>query len=203
MNILRSGAMLAAVAGTVLLAAGAPPQAVAHGEHHRLVRKAAPANGGDFTLQSANGPVSLAGLRGNVVAIYFSYLNCADICPTYLAALAQALRSLPAAESAQVQPLFITLDPERDGTQAMAAYAAAFHPSLLGLTGSAEEIARVAKAYGVLHKRRAAKGGGYDIDHSSMLHVIGRDGKLRERLPHDASVRWIAESLRRALGAAR
>jgi protein SCO1/2 len=199
----RPGALLAAVAGAWLLAAGAPPQATAHGGHHELMRKAAPAKGGDFTLQSANGPVSLVSLRGKVVAIYFSYMSCADICPTYLAAVAQAMRLLTPAEAAQVQPMFVTLDPDRDGAQALAEYASAFHPSMLGLTGSPGEIAAAANAYGVLHRRVAGKAGGYDIDHSSMLHVIGRNGNLRERLPHDASARRIAAALRLALGTTR
>jgi len=188
-------------AALALAIAGAPARA--HGGHHELVAKSAPAKGGDFTLTSAAGPLSLASSRGNVVTIYFSYLGCADICPTYLAALAAALKSLPPADAAQVQPLFVTLDPERDSLQALAAYGAAFHPAIVGLAGSLSEVAAVAKAYGVLYRRVPAKGAGYDIDHSSMLIVIGRDGRLRERLPHDASVRRITEALKRALAVSR
>ena len=195
----RLSTLLAAAAGALLLAVASP--AVAHGGYHDLVRKSAPAKGGDFTLQSVNGPVSLADLRGKVVTIYFSYLSCADICPVYLAALAEALRSLSAVEVAQVQPVFITLDPERDGVRQLASYVSAFHPAILGLTGALGDIGAAAKAYGVLYKRHVVKGGDYAIDHSSMLHVLGRDGKLRERLPHDASVRRIAAALRLALSA--
>ena len=189
------------LAALALAIAGAP--AHAHGGHHELVRKSAPAQGGDFTLQSAKGPVSLSGLRGKVVAIYFSYLGCPDICPVYLAAVAQALKSLPVADAAQVQPVFVTLDPERDTAQALAEYSAAFHPSMIGLTGTSAGIAAVARAYGVLSKRHPAKDGGYAIDHSSMLMVVGPDGRLVERLPYNASVQRIAEALKRALKTAR
>jgi protein SCO1/2 len=198
MKTFRHG-MLAVGAVAIVLLAGVPPQALAHGGHHDLVRKSAPAKGGEFTLQSAAGAVSLSGMRGKVVAIYFSYLGCPDICPVYLAAVAQALKTLPAADAGRVQPLFITLDPERDSAQSLAEYAAAFHPSMIGLTGTPAGIAGVAKAYGVLSKRHPAKGGGYAIDHSSMLMVVGADGRLLERLPHDASVQRIAGAFKRAL----
>ncbi|HUN68878.1 MAG TPA: SCO family protein, partial [Burkholderiales bacterium] len=130
-------------------------------------------------------------------------LGCPDICPVYLAAVAQALKSLPAADAAQVQPLFITLDPERDSARALAEYATAFHPSMIGLTGNPAGIAAFAKSYGVLWKRHPVKDGGYAIDHSSMLIVVDADGRLLERLPHDASVTRIAEALKRAIKAGR
>jgi protein SCO1/2 len=198
-NLLRRRLAAPLALLVIALQAAAAQPAWAHGKRHSLVAKSGRAKGGDFTLRSASGPVALASLRGKVVTIYFSYLHCADICPTYLAALAQALRSLAPAEAAQVQPVFVTLDPERDGERALAEYAAAFHPSLIGLTGGKEEIAALARAYGVLQRRHAAAGGGYDIDHSSLLHVVGRDGALRERLPHDATVAQIAAALRRGL----
>lgn len=188
-------ALAAALAAAI--AAGAPP-ALAHGGHHRLVGKSLPAVGGDFTLRSARGPVSLASLRGKVVTLYFGYLSCRDVCPTDLAALAEALRRLPPQDAGAVQPLFVTLDPERDTAQALSEYAAAFHPSLVGLTGEREDIEAVARAYGVVF-RRVKTAAGYDIDHSAMLCVIGRDGRLRERLPHAAAPERIARALDRAL----
>lgn len=188
-------ALAAALAAAI--AAGAAP-ALAHGGHHRLVGKSAPATGGDFALQSARGPVSLASLRGKVVAIYFGYLNCSDLCPTALAALAEALRRLPPESAAEVEALFVTLDPERDTAATLADYAAGFHPRLVGLTGERNDVEAAAKAFGVLF-RRVKTAGGYDIDHSSLLIVIGRAGRLRERLPHTAGPARIARALARAL----
>ena len=93
--------------------------------------------GGDFTLQSATGPVTLKDYRGKVVLLYFGYTYCPDICPTSLTATAQALGQLAPAELARVQTLFVSVDPERDTPARLKDYGAFFHPSIIGVTGTA------------------------------------------------------------------
>ena len=113
---------------------------------HRALELAARPTGGDFRLQSAAGPVDLKNLRGRVVLIYFGYTWCPDICPTNLAFIAAALKSLAPEDLARVQVLFVSVDPERDDAQRLAQYTGYFHPQILGLTGTPEEIAETARA---------------------------------------------------------
>ena len=114
---------------------------------------AAPPTGGDFTLDSAAGPVRLSDLRGQVVLIYFGYTACPDICPTNLVSIANALRSLHPAELDRTRVLFVSVDPERDDPEHLARYVAYFHPNVLGLTGTPEQLARVARLYGAAYRR--------------------------------------------------
>ncbi len=92
--------------------------------------------GGDFTLQSPDGPLALHDLRGKVVLVYFGYTMCPDICPTSLAFSAQGLNQLDKSELDSVKMLFITVDPERDTLERVKEYAGFFHPIIVGLTGS-------------------------------------------------------------------
>src|SRR5258705_5104910 len=105
--------------------------------------------------------------------VYFGYTYCPDVCPTDLMAITQALDALgPAAEG--VQPVFITIDPERD-TNLLTDYVAAFHRSLVGLTGSPDEIRKVADSYKTFYvKVQDERGGGYSIDHARVLFLIRR-----------------------------
>lgn len=159
------------------------------------------APGGDFTLRSASGPVALADFRGEVVLVYFGYTSCPDVCPTSLAALAQAMSMLRPDELAHVHGLFVTLDPERDTADILAVYAPYFHPRIVGLTGSAAEIAEIAGRYGVRYmKQRPNADGYYSVDHSSEISVVGPDGALATRLPHGTPAEHIVERIRALLG---
>lgn len=156
--------------------------------------------GGDFTLQSANGPLALHSLRGKVVLIYFGYTMCPDICPTSLAFTAQGLARLNQEELAQTAMLFITVDPQRDSVERVKEYASFFHPAIIGLTGSVEEIARVAILYGAAYQRQNVdSAAGYVVDHTSETYLVGRDGKLYATLPHGAPPSKVEETLRAAL----
>lgn len=163
-------------------------------------RLAARPQGGDFTLFSAEGPVALTGLRGRLVVLYFGYTLCPDVCPTSLGFLAAALRSLKPEEQAQVQGIFISVDPERDKLDHLKTYSAFFHPSLIGVTGSPQELRQVADRYGVAYSRVASDSGlGYLIDHSADLYLIDRQGQLRTTIPHGTPPGEIAEALRKFL----
>lgn len=155
---------------------------------------------GDFTVASAKGPLTLASLRGQVVVVYFGYTSCPDACPTTLGATAQALALLTPAELAQVQPVFISVDPERDRLPALQEYAAFFHPKMLGTTASKDEIAAIARRYGVYyHRQDSGSASGYTVDHSSSLYLIDGGGQLAAVLPHGSSPAQIAAALRHAL----
>lgn len=116
--------------------------------------------------------------------VSFGYTFCPDICPTALATIAAAMREL-GSQSNQVQPLFITLDPERDTPEKLASYVRWFHPSIIGLTGTAEELKQLAERYRV---RYSFVGKGekehYTLDHSANLYLIDQEGKLSGILPH-------------------
>jgi protein SCO1 len=169
---------------------------------HAPLELAAPPMGGDFTLNSATGPVQLTDLRGQVVLIYFGYTACPDICPTNLVHIANALRTLQPAELEQTQVLFISVDPERDDSGRLADYAAYFHPRILGLTGTPEQLARVAQLYGAAYRRVDDSGSalGYLVDHSAFTYVVDPGGRLVQTLGHASPPETIQAAIRTALG---
>ena len=134
--------------------------------------------GGPFTLEDQFGKRrSLADFRGKPVLLYFGYTFCPDICPTDLAAMAQAIRTLDAAGKL-LQPIFITLDPERDTHEILRNYAAAFHPRFVALRGSEEEVRRVATAYKIYFEKVRPPGSSvYLIDHMAFVFLLDRDGR--------------------------
>jgi protein SCO1/2 len=141
--------------------------------------------GGDFTLHSSAGPVSLQDFRGKVVMLYFGYTQCPDVCPISLAQCAQALSGLDKAELDRVRLVFVSVDPERDTVARLKEYAEYFHPNVIGVTGSAEEVARVATLYGSSYARQPARAdGSYAVDHSSFVYLIDRNGKLAASIPY-------------------
>ena len=165
-----------------------------------MASMAGTATGGDFSLDSATGPVELKQFRGKVVVLYFGYTSCPDACPTTLSALGAAMRGLKPDEAAKVQPIFITLDPARDSAEQMQEYSRFFYPTMLGLRGSDEKLAVVARQYGVLYaKQKVDSSANYVVDHSSLLYVIGVDGKLARSVPYGASPNEIKASLRATL----
>ncbi len=157
--------------------------------------------GGDFTLTSDHGPVSLHDFRGKVVPIYFGFTHCPDVCITSLTAIAAGLKKLSDAERSQVQPLFITIDPERDDPARVGEYARYFDPSFVGLSGSLDEITRVAKQHFVIFEKVPMENSemGYTMDHSSIIYVVGRDGVIRSLIRHGETPQAIADALRAAL----
>ncbi|MCG7996419.1 MAG: SCO family protein [Candidatus Thiodiazotropha taylori] len=154
--------------------------------------------GGDFTLRSSQGEFSLQQLRGKVVLLYFGYTKCPDVCPSSLALLSQALNELRDAELQQVQGLFISVDPKRDGFQALDDYVSYFHPNLIGVTGSEAEIAQVAKLYGAqyLEVPLEESAFAYAVDHSATTYLISPQGELRFLLPHQTPSVMILEAIR-------
>lgn len=155
---------------------------------------------GDFTLQSAAGPVSLKDYRGKVVLIYFGYTYCPDVCPTSLAATAQGLALLTPEELAKVAMIFISVDPERDTPARLKDYAEFFHPAIVGVTGTPAQVAEIAKRYGVFYARQKVDtAGGYVVDHSSDTYVVSPDGKLIGKIAHATAPDRVAAEIRKHL----
>jgi len=160
-----------------------------------------PGMGGDFTLRSANGPVSLKDFRGKLVLVYFGYTSCPDVCPTSLGALSAALKKLSDKEMAQIQPLFISVDPDRDNVNKLRDYARYFHPRMIGATGDLDYLQALAKRYGAYFRKMEMDDSalGYAIDHSSTIYVVGKNGKLIDMIQHSGSPKRILEHIRAAL----
>ena len=133
--------------------------------------------GGDFTLQSGDKTIKLSDYEGKVVLVYFGYASCPDVCPTSLAMLGAGLRQLTAEEVAQVQGIFISVDPERDQGEKLQQYAEHFHPNFIGATSTLPELRKIARQYGAFFEKSETQSAmGYLVDHTSKSYVIGRDG---------------------------
>lgn len=168
--------------------------------HSPLALAQAP-GGGDFVLDSWQGPVDTRDLRGSVVLIYFGYTWCPDICPTNLAFVANAIGALRPEEQERVQVLFVGVDPQRDTLQRLREYGDYFHPRVLGLTGTPEELAKVAGLYGAAYRRADGDGSalGYTVDHSAYTYVLNPAGRLVGTLDHATPPAEIVAAIRAAL----
>ena len=167
----------------------------------RLLRsgQAVPAIGGDFALTDQQGrTVRDADFRGKLMLVYFGYTFCPDVCPTTLAQVAQVLKGFPPEQQAEIAPIFITVDPERDTVEQMAQYVPSFSPALIGLTGTPQQIAPVLKEYHV-YAKKAGSGENYGMDHTSILYLMGKDGRFIRHFNADASNQEIAGALQQAL----
>jgi cytochrome oxidase Cu insertion factor (SCO1/SenC/PrrC family) len=128
--------------------------------------------GGPFALSDADGRERrLSDFKGRLVLLYFGYATCPDVCPTDLAAIGGALRAL-GERSAEVQPIFVTLDPQRDTPPVLRAYVGAFHPRFIALRGSDAQTREVATRYKVFYERA-----GDFIDHAAFTFLIDREGQ--------------------------
>lgn len=176
------------------------PSSQATGSRPTLALTHSP-RGGDFILESPTGPLSLASLHGQVVVIYFGYTWCPDVCPTNLAFIASALKTLKPQELERVEVLFISVDPERDDTQRLIQYTGYFHPKIRGLTGRPEQIAEVARHYGAAYLRNEVSGSamGYTVDHSSSVYLVDPQGRLAKILDHATAPERIALAIRALL----
>ena len=156
--------------------------------------------GAPFTLTDQDGRrVSDRAFAGKWRIVYFGYTFCPDVCPTGLQTLSAGLRAFEKADparAAKVVPIFVSVDPARDTPAALKPFVAAFHPRLIGLTGSEAEIAALAKAYGVYAARgKPQPGGGYLVDHSSQAYLMGPDGQPVALLSEEGPPQKIAGEL--------
>lgn len=153
--------------------------------------------GGPFTLVDHDGQKrTSAEFRGKLLLIYFGFTFCSDICPIDLQSIAGALDKLGSAGEA-VQPLFITVDPEKDTPAQLKGYVGLFHPRMIGLTGSAKDIRNVALAYKVYYAKTApTNAADRGIDHTGFTFLLGRDGEYLGFFPPGTSADRLTETIR-------
>lgn len=133
--------------------------------------------GGPFELQGSHGRrVTERSFEGQWLLVFFGFTRCADVCPTTLTRIAKLLDHL-GEQSTHLQPLFISLDPERDTPEVLAAYTTFFDERIVGLTGSPEQIQQVAEAYGV-YVRKVPMGDTYMLDHTGAVYLMNPAGEL-------------------------
>ena len=176
----REGSRLFAVLGLALLVAACTKGGGASSEKFEYTDITGVAIGSDFRLTDHNGHQrSLSDFRGKVIAIFFGFTHCPDVCPTALAELAQTVKQL-GSQGDEVQILFITVDPARDTRKVLAQYVPAFDPRFLGLYGDSETTAKVAGAYKVFYAAQQPNASGnYTVDHTAALFLIDRQGRPR------------------------
>ena len=151
----------------------------------------------DFSLPSSrDNQFTLSEQRGKVLVLGFGFSNCPNVCPMTLANLAQTYKNLGAL-SEQVQVVYMTVDPERDTPEQLHKYLANFNSHFIGVTGSADELAAVRQAYGIIAKKEVHKDGGtYEVHHSSYIYLIDREGLLRALVPFGKSADDITHDIK-------
>lgn len=153
--------------------------------------------GGNFQITNGDAVFRLSDLKGQVVLLYFGFTSCPDVCPTGLSVIKSAMSQL-SEDADDIQVIFVTLDPERDDIVRLKQYLPFFDDRIIGLSGSADELAAVAKLYGVYYNKVESDSGslGYSIDHSANFFVIDSKGSLAYVLDHSVGSAKLAEVIR-------
>jgi protein SCO1/2 len=153
-----------------------------------------------LSLPDADGRTrTLAEFKGKVVVLFFGFTQCPDVCPTTMVELAQVKKAL-GADGARVQPIFVSLDPERDTPEVLKAYVGAFGPDFIALTGKPEQIQAAAKDFKVFFMKVPGKTpGSYSIDHTARSYVYDPRGRLRLATRHGLGVEALASDLKQLL----
>src|SRR2546429_5433778 len=160
---------------------------------------ARPAFGGDFTLTSQdNQPFRLHDVRGRPVVLFFGYTSCPDMCPMTMSRVTAALSRVGTSAS-EVVTLFVSLDPKRDTPAGLQGYVASFSTPLIGLTGTDEDVGRVASAYHAAYQIVPTGTRNYLVNHTSAIFLIDRQGRLRQDFKYDERPELIAAALRTLL----
>lgn len=157
--------------------------------------------GGPFTLTDHRGNTfTEKNLEGRYSLIFFGYTYCPDVCPTELQVMSAAIDQL-GDTAKDLQFLFVSVDPERDTSDILAQYVENFHPTLVGLTGTAAQVADMAKAYRVYYRKLDAEGGSEDylMDHSSIAYLMGPDGSFVSHFPYTTDSGKFVAGLKEAL----
>jgi len=154
--------------------------------------------GGEFTLTDQNGTViTQENLKGKYTLVFFGFTNCPDVCPTTLTIISQVMKDL-GAEANKLLPVFISVDAGGDTPQSMKLYLSNFHSSILGLTGTEEQIKRVTAAYKVYSARvpQPDSTAGYTMDHSAFIYLMDKEGKYITHFNHGDSAEKIITTLK-------
>ena len=197
----RKQAIFAVIALFLTLAI-ALAAALFRGDGHLPVSTGEALVGGSFSLRDQDGKmVNDRNFLGKYMLVFFGYTYCPDICPTELQVMTQAIEAMGRAGEA-IQPVFITIDPERDTPEVLKAYVANFGPRLIGLTGSQGEVAAAAKAYRVFYKKvENADGNAYLMDHTSIIYLMDRKGLYVRHFTYSTDAKALSEALADAMDA--
>lgn len=156
--------------------------------------------GGNFELQSLNGPVQLADYQGKAVMLFFGFTHCPDICPTSMAVMRQVFAALPEQQRDQVQGVFISVDPDRDDVQRLHDYTQFFDPRIVGITGTKAEIDAVTRQYAAsYHFEESDSAMGYMVQHTARTYVIDRNGRIHDLISHEAPYTELLAAVRNVL----
>ncbi len=157
--------------------------------------------GGNFTITTASGELSLRDLQGQLVLLYFGYTFCPDICPTNLSSLFSAYRQLSTEEQEQVQIVFISVDPNRDTPERLGLYSDYFQMNMISGTSDKENLINIAKNYGVVFvsHQESETDLYYAVDHSAFTYLIDKKGQLKTQLPHATTPEQFIEAIRNHL----
>jgi len=154
--------------------------------------------GGPFSMVNHHGErVTEKDFAGKFMLTYFGYTFCPDFCPLGLSTITEALELLDEDQAGQVTPVFFSVDPARDTVEQLADYATHFHPRLIALTGTDEEVKAAAQAYRIYYAIPSKEDENYAVDHSTFIYLMGPDGTYRTHFNHNASPEEIAEQLRK------
>ena len=157
--------------------------------------------GGPFTMVNQKGEtVTEKNFEGHYTIYFFGYTFCPDVCPTELQVLTAALKEL-GPDGSKITPVFVSIDPERDKPKIIGEYVANFDSRLVGLTGTPEQLAAMARAFHVFYKKvpNAKDPQNYDMDHSSILYLMGPDGKFAKHFPYTTDAKALALELKSVL----
>ena len=151
-----------------------------------------------FELTSHKGETKTTkDFKGKVVAIFFGFVSCPDICPTTMIEL-KNIKSQLGKNSNQLEVLFISVDPERDTQEVLSKYMPSFNSSFIGLTGSIENIEKITQQFKV-YRKKVIEGDSYTIDHSSGIYLLDKNGKIRVRHPYGSEIKLIVEDIEKLL----
>lgn len=157
--------------------------------------------GGPFSMLNEKGEtVTEKTYAGKYMLLFFGFTNCGDICPAELQVMSAAFAEMGSI-SDQITPIFVTVDPERDTASVMASYVKNFHPRLVGLTGTPEQVAAFAKIYHIYYQKvpDPKNPTDYEMDHSSILYLMAPDGKFIKHFPYTTDAKGLAEALKKVL----
>jgi len=191
--------ILAAI--VLLIAAGLGGYVLLAGPDHRPSSSGVALVGGPFAMVDQDGRrVTEKDFLGKYMLVFFGYTYCPDVCPTELQVMTAALDQM-GPEAARIQPVFVSIDPERDTPAVLKAYVGNFGPRLIGLTGTAEEVAAIAKSYRVYYAKAANSGSGTDylMDHSSIIYLMGPDGRFVTHMAYTTDATKLAAELKETL----
>jgi len=148
----------------------------------------------NFTLTASTGErMGLQDLRGKTVLLFFGYTFCPDVCPTTIADLTQAMTILGPKKAAQVQVVFVSVDPERDTPERLKEYLSYFNPTFLGMTGTPDELIAASTPFGIFYeKHEGTPATGYLVDHTATVTLIDKEGYVRLVFPYGLGAELMA-----------